>query len=126
MVVVQSQERNKLLFRLLVLSAKISPIILAALCVLYSVLAYFYITVNAINYIGGISILFLYHLYLLSYNLKFCEYHRVPLHYILIINIIRTYNTYIGLSLEDLEYLMLELSAAGIALITYLYLKFKK
>lgn len=122
----QDQSLNKLLYKLLVLSAKLIPIILATLCVLYSILAYFYVTINAINYIGGVSILFLYTLYLLSYALKFCEYHRIPLHYIVIVNIVRVYDVYIGLPVENLEYLIIELSIAGIAMITYLYLKFKK
>ena len=64
------------------------------------------------NYIfayNGIQLKFLAHLFMIllisfiyvaSYVLKFCEYHRISLHYIVIIYIINCYDYYIGIPIN--------------------------
>ena len=61
-----------------------------------SILSYLDIDVVILNYIGGVSILPLIFLYLSSYVFKFCEYHRMFLHYLLITDIINVYDYHIG------------------------------
>lgn len=78
-----------------------------------------------VNYFSGISILTLMYLYLTSYALKFCAYHRIPLHYILVCNIISCYEYYIGFPVKDITYLGMQLAVFMIFVLLYIYLKFK-
>ena len=63
---------------------------LAALAFANTICAYYEIDTIWMSYVGGTSILTLMFLYLASYVFKFCEYHRMFLHYIVICNIIDT------------------------------------
>ena len=91
-----------------------------------SILSYLDIEVVILNYIGGVSILPLIFLYLSSYVFKFCEYHRMFLHYLLITDIINVYDYHIGFPLDDLEYLCLHMIVTAISLFMILYLYMKK
>ena len=91
-----------------------------------SILSYLDIEVVLLNYIGGVSILPLLFLYLSSYVFKFCEYHRMFLHYLLITDIINVYDYHIGLPLDDLKYLCLHMIITAISLFIILYLYIKK
>ncbi len=68
------------------------------------------------------------YLYISSYIFRFCEYHRMFLHYIVINTAINTYDLYIGIPMSDLELLTLYMSITGITLflILYLYVKSHK
>ena len=100
---------------------------LMALCsVSNSILSYLDIEVVILNYIGEVSILPLIFLYLSSYVFKFCEYHRMFLHYLLITDIINVYDYHIGFPLDDLEYLCLHMIVTAISLFMILYLYMKR
>lgn len=75
--------------------------ILAFCHLIHIIASYFYIDTTFINYIAGISILPLLYLYLASYVLKLCAYYRMFLHYCVIIDILNTYDYYIGIPLDD-------------------------
>lgn len=77
---------------------------------------------------GGVSILLLAFLYLSSYTFKFCEYHRMFLHYIVVTNVISTIDLYYEFSMSAREELSLYLTVAGIFafIILYLYVKSNK
>ena len=68
------------------------------------------------------------YLYIASYVFKFCEYHRIFLHYIVVNTALNTYDLYVGIPLDDLKLLVLYMSITGIALfvILYLYVKSNK
>jgi hypothetical protein len=80
-----------------------------------------------VNFIGMIVAPILF-MYLASYVFKFCEYHRMFLHYLLITDVINIYDYHVGFPLDDLEYLCLHMIISGISLFTilYMYLKEKK
>lgn len=63
-----------------------------------------------------------------SYVFKFCEYHRMFLHYIAVNDIINIYDWYIGISVTNRELFVLHMSITGISLfiILYLYVKSHK
>lgn len=62
---------------------------LLALCsFLNTTLFYFGINLTILTYIGGVSFLTLGFLYTSSYAFNFCGYHRMFLHYILVVNVI--------------------------------------
>ena len=118
---------NKLLYKVTVIVLKILPIILAFITLLNSILSYFNIDLVILSYIGGVSLITILFIYVASYAFRFCEYHRIFLHYIVVTWIINIIDLYIGIPINDLEYLCLQIIIAGISLfiILYFYLKRK-
>ena len=117
--------RSKLLYKIELRLLKIIPMILAFTALLNSILSYFNIDLYILSYIGGISIFTMVFLYLSSYVFKFCEYHRMFLHYVVVTWIINTIDYYIGIPINNLEYLCLQMIIAGISLFTILLLYYK-
>ena len=126
-----SMEENtylKALHKLLLITLKVIPMLLALVCLLNTLLSYFGIDLVILSYIGGVSALPLIFLYLSSYAFRFCEYHRMFLHYVTLNWVINIYDYYIGIPLSDRNMLALYLIITCIFLfvILYLYLKSKK
>ena len=94
--------RSKLLYKIELRLLKIIPMILAFTALLNSILSYFNIDLYILSYIGGVSIFTMVFLYLSSYVFKFCEYHRMFLHYVVVTWIINTIDYYIGIPINDL------------------------
>ena len=118
---------NKLLYKVTVIVLKILPMLLAFITLLNSILSYFNIDLVILSYIGGVSLITILFIYVASYTFKFCEYHRMFLHYIVVTWIINIVDLYIGIPINDLEYLCLQIIVAGVSLfiILYFYLKRK-
>lgn len=64
-------------------------------------------------------------IYIASYLLKFCEYHRMFLHYIVIIYIINCVDYYIGIPVSDYNLFIIYSIITIIALFLILYFKIK-
>ena len=58
--------------------------LLAFITLLNSILSYFNIDLVILSYIGGVSLIPILFIYITSYTFKFCEYHRMFLHYIVV------------------------------------------
>lgn len=112
--------------KLLILFLKVIPMLLAGMAFCNTVLAYFDIHAVIFNYIGGTSFLTLTFLYLASYVFKFCEYHRMFLHYIVACNAVSFIDAHYGLPVGDVEYLMLHSFLAFITMVIVLILFLKK
>lgn len=127
-MVVEERLRSKLLYKIELFLLKIIPMLMAVCSACNSILSYFDIEVVIINYIGGVSLLTLIFLYLSSYVFKFCAYHRMFLHYLLITDIINIYDYHIGIPLDNLEYLCLHMIVTVISMfiVLYLYMNRKK
>lgn len=69
---------------------KIIPILLAGIHLANTVLSYYGIDIILFSYIGSVSLILLIFLYISSYVFKFCEYHRMFLHYIVVNNAINS------------------------------------
>lgn len=80
------------LYKLVVFTLKVIPMLMAFIALCDTILSYFYIDVPALSYIGGCSFLTLVFIYIASYAFRFCEYHRIFLHYIVAVNIINWYD----------------------------------
>lgn len=117
--------RNKKLYKIELLFLKVIPMIMALIFLLNSILSYFNIDLVIFSYLGGASVLTLGFLYLSSYVFQFCEYHRMFLHYVVVTWIINILDYYIGIPINDLEYLCLQMVIAGIFLFIILYLYVK-
>lgn len=61
----------------------------------FVVLNYYELPHYYLNVFGGFSICFIITLYLQSYIFQFCSWHRVPIHYVLLSNIIALIDDYV-------------------------------
>lgn len=116
---------NKRLYKLELYSAKVVPMLMAGITLANTVLSYVGIQLVCLSYIGGISLLVLIRFYITSYTYRFCSYHRMFLHYILISNSIALYDYHVGIPLNDVNLFALNMIIAGMSLFIILYLKFK-
>ena len=93
--------RSKRLYKLMIITLKIIPMLLA-LCELCNTITDFLgLNIGLFSFIGGISLLPLLFLYLTSYAFRFCEYHRMFLHYILATNILNIFDAYVGIPVSN-------------------------
>ena len=116
---------NKRLYKLELYSAKVVPMLMAGITLANTVLSYIGIQLVCLSYIGGISLLVLIRFYITSYTYRFCSYHRMFLHYILISNSVALYDYHVGIPLNDVNLFALNMIIAGVSLFIILYLKFK-
>lgn len=125
---VEENLNNKYLYKLFILILKFIPSIIAMIHLLSTILSYFSIDLVILSYIGSISLLPLLFMYLASYVFKFCSYHRMFLHYSVIINSLNIYDYYIGIPISNMEIIMVHIIISIIFsfIITYLYLKEQK
>ena len=94
--------------------------------VLNSVLSYYNINGEILSVIGGQSILTWIFLYVSSFVFKFCIYHRLPLYYILVSDILAHYDNIIGIPVSNKELFVLNISIIGIFILLIVYFKFKQ
>lgn len=120
--------RSKILYKVQLYLLKVIPMVMAFICLLNTVLSYFDIDVILLSYLGNCSILMIVYLYISSYVFRFCEYHRMFLHYIVVITGLNTYDYYVGIPVSDLCLLMIYQIVTGMCLfiILYLYVKSHK
>lgn len=116
---------NKRLYKLELYSAKVVPMLMAGITLANTVLSYVGVQLVCLSYIGGISLLVLIRFYITSYTYRFCSYHRMFLHYILISNSVALYDYHVGIPLSDVNLFALNMIIAGVSLFIILYLKFK-
>ena len=102
---------------------KILPIILAITSFANCALAYLGFQFKVYAHIFFFFIISF--IYVASYVLKFCEYHRISLHYIVIIYIINCYDYYIGIPINYIELFMLYSIITFISIFIAIYLKLK-
>ena len=110
---VEERLRNKTLYKLELYLLKVIPMLLALIAFLNTVLSYFDIDLVIWSYIGSVSLLPLIFLYMSSYVFKFCEYHRMFLHYVVVTNVLNVYDYYVGIPISDRELLVLHMIVAG-------------
>ena len=117
---------GKVLYKIELLLIKVIPFIIMFCYVLNSILYYFDIEVIFLSTFSGLSILTWIFLYISSFVFKFCIYHRLPLYYILTIDIINYYDYLIGLPISDKRLFVLDIIIIGIFLLFIVYFKFKQ
>ena len=125
MININNSMVNKLLYKLTLQIFKIIPMIYALLSLLNTILSYFNINVDILSYIGSVSLVTLVLLYTTSYVFNFCEYHRMFIHYIIIIYIINCIDYYIGIPISDYNLFILYSIITIISLFLILYFKIK-
>ena len=86
---------NKRLYKTLLLLLKYIPIITGILYIVNTVLSYFYIDIPAISSLVGISLSTWIFMYISAIVFKFCIYHKMFLHYILIVDTLNIIDLYL-------------------------------
>lgn len=117
--------RNKSLYKIELYLLKVMPMLLAAIYLINTVLSYYDIILPVLSYIGGLSLIPLVFMYISSYVFRFCSYHRMFLHYIVINDLINLVDYYYTLPISDWELFILHIGIAGIMLFVILYLYVK-
>ena len=115
--------RSKLLYKLGLYLVKVIPVIISGLYFLNAILSYFDIHIEVFSMIGGMSILPWILLYIYSFILRFCFYHRLFLYYILVNEIVCWYDYKIGVPISDVNYLRLHIVLAGLLCFSVTYCK---
>ena len=121
------KEKTRLkLHKVLLLLLKVIPMLLALTALLNTVFSYFNIESEYLSYIAALLVIAF--LYIASYVIHFCSYHRMFLHYFVINLILNTWDYYWGIPVSDKGLFLLYVSITGVSLfiILYLYLKSKK
>ena len=116
---------NKILYKIELYLLKIIPMLLALCNLTNTILSYFGIDVKLFTYIAGIGILPIIFLYISSYVFKFCSYHRMFLHYVVVNNVLCYIDYEYGIDISDKDYLSIHLIIAGIFLFIILKLRLK-
>ena len=107
---------NKSMYKLLILMLKYIPMLISLVYVLNTALSYFYIDIPVLSNLAGMSILPWIFMYLSATVFRFCLYHKMFLHYILVTDIINIIDYYVGIPIEDLELLMIHGTITGLFL----------
>ena len=116
---------NRTLYKAVLGTLRIIPMLLAFVCLMNTTLSYFGIDAPVLSYIGGVSVLPLVFLYLSSYAFRFCSYHRMFLHYVLLNWILNIVDYYIGIPVSDKNLFLMYLIVTCIFLFIILYLKMR-
>lgn len=117
---------GKSLYKIELLIIKVIPFIIMLCYVLNSTLSYFNLNGEIFSVIGGLSILTWIFLYVSSFVFKFCIYHRLPLYYILVSDILAYYDNIIGIPISNKELFVLNIAIIGIFILLIVYFKFKQ
>lgn len=119
--------RSKYLYKITLILLKYTPILIATIDFIHTLCAYYGIKIEALcQFFGGISVLSLLFMYIASYTFQFCELHRIPLHYIVVTNILATIDGLVGIPMNNLEIFRVYLIITGLFIIIYLYVKNNK
>lgn len=117
---------NKLLYKIELILIKYIPYIISVIYFLNTILSYFNIDVYFLSHLGGMSILTFLFLYISSFVFKFCIYHRLPLYYILLCDLINYYDYYIGIPVNNRELILIHIILLSIFILLLVYLKFRQ
>lgn len=116
---------TKLLYKIELILLKSLPLGIALCYLLNSILSYFNINAEIYSYLGGMSLLPLIFVLVSSFVFKFCVYHRLPIYYIIVSDIINYYDLYIGIPLENRELFIMNMTIAGIFIVLIVFTKAK-
>ena len=90
---------NKNLYKLTIITLKFLPIIMASAFMISNMI---HITIiQIICHIIGLNVAQFLFIYLTSYAFKFCNYHRIFIHYLVLIETINVIDWYIEIPISD-------------------------
>lgn len=116
---------GKALYKIELLLIKVIPYVLAVICFANTVLSYFGIDLVIFSLVGGVSILTILFLLISSFTFRFCIYHRLPIYYTVISNIISYYDNVVGIPVSNKGLLSINLIIAGVTIFLIIYFRLK-
>lgn len=116
-------EISKTLTRLIKIIVKYIPFVIGSMYFVQSILFCFGIVIPWLTVIYRFSILSFICMFAMSILLKFCFWHRLPLYYGVIIDIINTIDYYLVIPISNKLMLVGYLTIAGIFILIGMYLK---
>lgn len=105
--------RSVVIYKLELLSVKYVPMLIAFMDFISNILAYFDIYLDITLFIGGSSILTTIPMYISSCVYKFCIYHKMAIHYIVVNKILAFVDNYFIIPVDDFNLLLLNLIVGG-------------
>lgn len=116
---------TKLLYKIELILLKILPLGIALCYLLNSILSYFNINAEICSYLGGMSLFPLIFILVSSFVFKFCVYHRLPIYYIIVSDILNYYDLYVGIPLDNRNLFIMNMIIAGIFIVLIVFTKAK-
>ena len=113
---------NKVLYKIVLYSVKVIPVFISGIYLLNTVLSYFDIDTPIFSYI--VQFLFIGLMYATSITFKFCAWHRLFIHYILLVFVLNIVDYHIGIPLSDRGLFILYIIITTIFMFLVVYLKF--
>lgn len=110
-------------YRLFLYLLKIIPMLVAGISLANTILSICGIDLVILSYVGCVSFLTLAFIYFASYVFRFCEYHRMFLHYVVVNNVINTLDYYFYFNVSARILICFNIALAGIFLFIILKLK---
>lgn len=108
-------------YKVTLLLFKIIPMLITLCCVLNTALMILGIDAPILSFLGGTSFIVVLLLYLISYTFRFCAYHRMFLHYIVLNNTLCILDLYDAIKVSDSTYISLHIVLLGITLFFILF-----
>lgn len=119
----KEENLSKYLYRIVLYLTKMTPILIAVIYLLNTILSYLNIDLPLLSYL--VQYLFIILMYSFSYAFRFCSWHRMLIHYIAIVFTLNIIDYHVGIPLSDRGMMIGYSVITGIFLIAIIYLKFK-
>ena len=116
---------GKALYKLNLYLLEKIPMVTAVLYLADTILSYFDCEIEITSAICGMSVLPIIYFYVASFAFKFCKWHRMFIHYIVVNETLAWIDYKIGIPISAKELFILNMVIAGIFLFLIIYLKFK-
>ena len=116
---------NKYLYKIFLTCTKYIPIVISITFIINLTCNYCKVCIPFLSYFGGVSLLFLGLLYLLSWVFQFCHLYRIPLYYITIGNLIGVINKSSKHPIASISMYRFYFILTGIMLILYIWFMYK-
>lgn len=117
---------TKSLYKIELLLIKVTPFIISAGYIIDITLNCFNINSSILNYIIDLSLIPFIVLYTSSFVFRFCIYHRLPLYYILILDLISYYQCNNSIEIYYKHLTNIILISIGIVMLILVYIKNKE
>lgn len=112
--------KSKVLYKILLYSLKIIPMILSGIILMNTILSYIGIDLSLFPYIT--TFLLLGFIYIAARVFRFCNYHKMFLHYISLNMILNIIDYEVGLPLNDRELFCMYMIITGVSLFVILFM----
>ena len=103
---------------------KYIPLTVAILQFLSIIMQFFWTYNILIGVLGGIGFIPLIFLYISSYKFKFCLYHRIPLYYATIVQLLGLFDVYIGIPVSLMTLFVIHIILFICLILSMIYFKY--